>query len=256
MNTPGTASTHSCIETMRRIIIVAAGLLLALSPVAQARAQGVAHVDRVSLTGFSLKEVPATGPGDFFAVFLTGDGGWTTLEKSVSPPLTAAGIPVVGFSQLWYLLRKRSPDRAAADLGRVIATYRAKWHRNSVVVIGYSRGAGIVPFAVNRLPALQREAVKVVVLLGAEHTTGFQLGIRDLFTTARRPDEVAVMPELRQIHFATIVCVYGEFEGDTLCPELPPPAILVKMPGTHHFGGKYAEIGTRIVEIVGAARGP
>lgn len=95
----------------------------------------------------------------------------------------------------------------------------------------------------------------MVVLLGAEHTAGFQLGIRDLFTRAPRPDEVAVMPELRQMGSATLVCFYGVLEADTLCPELASPVIAVKMPGAHHFGGQYAEIGTRIVEIVGAARG-
>jgi len=81
------------------------------------------------------------------------------------------------------------------------------------------------------------------------------LGVRDLLTGKPRPDEVAVMPELRQIDSAIIACFYGVLEADTLCPELAPPAIAVQMPGAHHFGGRYPEIGHRIVEIMGTTHG-
>ena len=233
-----------------RAFLLAAGLLLALVPVKTPRAQGAAPPATLSVADLPLTEVLASGTGDVFAVFLTGDGGWTSLERGTVAPLIAAGVPVVGFSQLRYLLRRRTPDRVAADLGRIIEAYRAKWHRNSVVVIGYSRGAGIVPFAVNRLPAPAREAVTAVVLIGAEHTAGFHLGLRDLVTSAPGRDEVPVMPELRQFAGAALVCFYGVDERDTLCPELPPPAIGVMMSGGHHFDGQYEAIGERIVQVV------
>jgi len=239
-----------------RLAMIGAALVMALAPVARALAQDAVPPAVASVRDLPLKEVRATVPGDVFAVFLTGDGGWTTLERGVTTPLIAAGVPVVGFSQLRYLLRKRSPDRVGADLGRIIAAYRAKWHRNSVVVIGYSRGAGIVPFAVARLPAAQRDAVKAVVLIGAEHTAGFHLGLRDLVGSGPWKDELPVMPELRQLGAATIVCFYGEAETDTLCPELAAPAITVRMPGGHHFDGRYGDIGNRIVQVVQAAAKP
>lgn len=232
----------------RLVLLAAAGLAMTFAP--PARAQGLKRHIPFGIAHLPLTEVPATGPGDVLAVFLTGDGGWTTLERGVSAELRGAGIPVVGFSQLWYLLHRRTPERVGEDLGRIIATYRARWHRGSVVVIGYSRGAGIVPFAVNRLPPAQRAAVKEVVLIGAEHTAGFKLGPRELFTSKPRADEVPVMPELSRLGSATLVCFYGRRESDTLCPELPAPAIAVMMPGAHHFSGRYGEIGRRIAETV------
>lgn len=245
---------------MTRLVVGAVALTvaltLALSPVARAGAQDSARVAVPSVSDLPLKEVRSTGTGDVFAIFLTGDGGWTSLERGVVAPLIAADVPVVGFSQLRYLLRKRTPDRVAADLGRIIAAYRAKWHRRAVVVIGYSRGAGIVPFAVHRLPATQRAAVTAVVLIGAEHTAGFHLGLRDLIFSGPFRDELPVMPELRQLGATTLVCFYGDREADTLCPELDAPAIMVKMPGGHHFSGRYGEIGTRIVDALAAAGKP
>jgi type IV secretory pathway VirJ component len=63
------------------------------------------------------------------------------------------------------------------------------------------------------------------------------------------------MPELRKLGATSVLCFYGDEEADTLCPELGPPAVVVRMTGGHHLDGAYAEIGNRIVQhVTGAAR--
>ncbi len=217
--------------------------LLAVAGASTARAQSAFVSD------LPLNEVKSAGAGRVFAIFLTGDGGWVTLDERVSAELAAKGIPVVGFNQRTYLWSGKTPDQAAADLGRIITAYRALWRRDSVVVIGYSRGAGIAPFAVNRLPPALRGTVKAVVLIGAEHGAGFHFRMRDLLSSAPSADDVPVMPELRKLGGITIACFYGADEPDTLCPELAPPAVVIKMLGGHHMDGAYQEIGRRIVAL-------
>ena len=198
-----------------------------------------------------LRELAVKGAGHLFAIFLSGDGGFVALDRRVSAELNRRGIPVVGYSQLRYLWRAKTPDREGADLGRIIAAYADKWRRDSVLVIGYSRGAGTAPYAVNRLPPAQRAHVAALVLIGAEHTAGFHFGLRDIFRHGNAPDEVPVMPELRKLGALPLVCFYGDKERDTLCPELAPPAVVVKLPGDHHFNGAYAEIGQRMANVLG-----
>jgi len=205
----------------------------------------------VSVTDLPLTEVPTTGKGTYLAVFLSGDGGWVTVDKEVSKVLAERGIPVVGVNSRAYLWNGKTPEQTGADLARIIAAYRARWQRDSVVIIGYSRGAGIAPFAVNRLPADVRGRVTTVVLIGAEHGAGFHFHLRDLVRTGLAADDVLVLPELRSLGATRVVCFYGADEDDTLCPELAPPAIVVKMKGGHHLDGEYVTIGQRIVsEIV------
>ncbi len=218
-------------------------LTLAL-PFAAARAQ------LPSVADLPLTEVPAKGTGHLLAVFLTGDGGWVALDQGVSAELAAAGIPVVGFNQRSYLWAGKTPDQAAADLARIITTYGAHWHRDSVIVIGYSRGAGIAPFAVNRLPPAMRGTVKLVVLIGSEHLADFHFRMRDLISSAPAPDAVPLMPEIRQLGAVPLLCFYGEDEKDSICRDLAPPAVVVKMSGGHHLDGAYPEIGKRILAIV------
>ena len=91
-----------------------------------------------AVADLSLVEVPARGAGggDTFAIVLSGDGGWADIDKSLAASLSAKGIPVVGWSSLTYYWTPRTPDRAAADLARIIAHYTSAWGRETVIVVG------------------------------------------------------------------------------------------------------------------------
>ena len=201
-----------------------------------------------------LTEVPSAGRSRIFVVFISGDGGWAALDKSVSAALSARGYPVVGLNARTYLWSGKTPAQVGSDLGRIIRAYRQKWTRDSVVVVGYSRGAGIAPFAVNRLPAELRGAVAAVVLIGAERGAGFQFRMRDLLRSGPAGNEVPVLPEIAVLGATPLVCFYGDDETDTLCRDLHPPAIVVRMPGGHHLDGDYASIGQRIVSAITTGR--
>src|SRR3546814_3102258 len=93
----------------------------------------------------------SNAPGDSFAVLLSGDGGWAGLDKDVGEALKMHGIPVVGIDSLRYFWGKRTPDGLAQDVDRIIRYYAQRWHRHHVLLIGYSQGANVLPFAYNRL---------------------------------------------------------------------------------------------------------
>ena len=68
-------------------------------------------------------------------------------------------------------------DRVAADLATIIDHYRRKWQRDAVVLIGYSFGADILPFAFNRLPEEQRQRVLMLSLLGFAAAADFEIHV-------------------------------------------------------------------------------
>ena len=70
--------------------------------------------------------------------------------------LSAKGIPVVGLDSLRYFWTARTPEGLAADTDRMIRYYLAHFGKKRVLLIGYSQGADVLPFAVNRLPAATR----------------------------------------------------------------------------------------------------
>ncbi len=109
----------------------------------------------LTLKDLPLIEVPHTGTGndDLFAVLLSGDGGWAGIDKDVANSLAERGIPVVGWDTLRYFWTARTPEGLARDLDRTLDYYVTAWDRPRALLIGYSQGADVLPFAVNRLPA-------------------------------------------------------------------------------------------------------
>ena len=177
----------------------------------------------------------------------SGDGGWRDLDKTIGEILAQRGVPVVGVDCLRYFWQQRDPDRVAADLARILATARAAWHTPDALVIGYSFGADVLPFAVNRLPASEREHVVLLSLLGLEPRAPFEIEVSGWLGET---DENAplVLPELQRFDASRLQCVYGEEEEDTLCtaPELAR-AEIVKLSGGHHFDGDYEKLADAIL---------
>src|SRR5258705_13611391 len=102
----------------------------------------------------TLIEIPSTaGRSDTLVVFVSGDGGWAKIDKSVSKVFAENGMPVVGLNALQYFWTKRTPESAARDLQSILETYLKNWKKERVLFVGYSRGADVLPFMINRLPA-------------------------------------------------------------------------------------------------------
>jgi type IV secretory pathway VirJ component len=195
-------------------------------------------------------EFPSPQPGDRIAVFLTGDGGWRPVDREITKALTANGISVVGISTPAYFSKRRSADQSACALAGVIRKYQQRWNAPRVMVIGFSRGADVAPFMVNRLPADVRASVQLVALLGPEPTINFEYHpFWSIFRYIRHPPLFPVMPEIQAMRGLNVLCVYGGSEKDSLCPALDPSQFrIVREPGGHHYGGRYDEVAKAILD--------
>jgi type IV secretory pathway VirJ component len=182
---------------------------------------------------------PDAGPTDTFAIILSGDGGWAGLDKAVAEALSAHGIPVVGLDSLRYFWSARTTEGLARDTDHMIRYYLAHLAKKRALLIGYSQGADVLPFAVNRLPAATRARVALVVLMGMSEHALFEFHVSSWISndTTGPP----TLPEVNRIEGAPVLCIYGDGDRDTLCPKLDPAKVkVVKLPGGHHFNGDYA----------------
>lgn len=194
-----------------------------------------------------LVEVPAVGTPRALAVILSGDGGWASLDREVGDALAGAGVAVVGLNSLAYFWTKRTPDGTTDDLARIIRAYRARWRTRAVLLVGYSRGADVVPFLAHRLPPDLRDAVTLVALLGPARTTDFEFHVTD-WLGGDDASALPVAPEVAQLRGLRVLCVEGADEDDGLCPTLDPAQVhRMTLPGGHHFGGDYGAITSRIL---------
>jgi len=193
-----------------------------------------------------LQEVHAAGGAAEFALLLTGDGGWAGLDQELAARLAAKGVPTVALNSLKYFWTGRTPEQTAGDVTRVLRHYLAAWHAQRVLLIGYSFGADVLPFVVNRLPPEVRAQVASVSLLGLDAHASFEIHLADWVSdTDAGP---ATRPELEALKEMPILCIYGEGEADSICPQLTAGHITREQVGKgHHFSGEYALLADRIL---------
>jgi type IV secretory pathway VirJ component len=199
-----------------------------------AAACGVGPVDDLPLV-----EMAPPRPGEPLAIFVSGDGGWRAIDRRIAEGLNARGYGVVGLVSPRFFVRGRTAEESAYALQRIVEHYTIAWRAPRVIVVGYSRGAGVLPFMINRLTPRWRSKIAAVALIGLEPTIGFQL-------FAMEP-EIPVRDEVERLRGKRVLCFYGVNERDSLCRQLSPAVVTpIAEPGAHHFTGNYDDVARTI----------
>lgn len=214
-----------------------------------ARTRAAPAVSAAELKDLPVIEVHSTNTSDTMAVLISGDGGWAGIDKELAAALSKQGMPVVGLDSLRYFWKARTPEGTAADVDRLVRHYLSAWKKQSVVLIGFSQGADVMPFVVNRLPAATRERVRLVALLSLSETAVFEFHLQNWLGAAK--NTIPVTPELLRMKGVRGLCVYGADETDSLCTKPAGKSLqVVKLSGGHHFDGNYAKLASLLLSHI------
>jgi type IV secretory pathway VirJ component len=197
-----------------------------------------------ALAGLPLTEVPAQKPGDDrLVVMLSGDGGWAALDRGVSAKFAAQGIGTVGLDSLSYFWKKRTPAETATAVAGIIEWYTQHWNKRRVILFGYSFGADVLPFIVNRLPPPVLARIDRVVFAGPGHRAAFEFHLTNWLSDTPE-DGLPVVDEIRRMPPVRAICLYGSDEGPaSACPGLKNTTVILReLPGDHHFNDDYARV--------------
>lgn len=184
------------------------------------------------------------------AIIYSGDGGWRDIDQKLGAHLQDEGIPVVGVDALRYFWNEKTPEQTAADLSRIIATYRERWQVENVVLIGYSFGANILPATYRRLPESDRQAVRLVSLLALSHQADFEIAVTGWLGYTGAGKHGDPVDDLSGVEPNKIQCIHGVEEEDSACPAVEEIAgtDVESRKGGHHFDGDYEALTRLIVD--------
>lgn len=191
-------------------------------------------------------EVPAAGGSDTVTLFYSGDGGWRDLDRIVAGEMARQGYPVAGVDTLRTFWTYMPPEQAARDLSATLDHYRRAWGAKSFVLAGYSFGADILAPVYNRLPAADRNCIRLLVFLALSKDAVFEIEVSGWLGKGGVGMDLA--PELARLPAEKILCVYGQKEtAETGCTEITDPrAEKLALPGGHHFDEDYPKL-TRLI---------
>jgi uncharacterized protein (TIRG00374 family) len=206
-----------------------------------------------SLADLPLSELePRASATDQLAVLWTGDGGYGVTDKGIAHELASHGIAVVVVNSQHYFWTPRTPEGASHDLERILRHYLRAWNKERVVYVGYSHGADVLPFLLNRLPKDLRDRTDVVALLGISARADFEFHMMDLIRDAKRPTARPTLPELEQLRGSRLLVFYGTEDEDTIGPQLDSTLVEKHaITSGHRFGSNYGEIVAAILKTAG-----
>lgn len=193
-----------------------------------------------------------------FVILYSGDGGWAEFADEMAKEFAARKIPVVGINSMRYFWKAKPPEQGAKDLERLIRHYSGQFKTKKVHLVGFSFGAGVLPFFVSRLPADIKATVETVAMVAPYRKADFEFFLSDWFFDDDRG--VEVLPEVKRLKIsARKVCVFPTQEKKfSLCTQQEDASeknkestdILktVELPGGHHFDGQTSKVVQSVLE--------
>ncbi|MGX9178488.1 virulence factor family protein [Mesorhizobium sp. BHbdii] len=201
--------------------------------------------------GLPLTVLDAKPSRDTMAVIYSGDGGWRDIDREVGNALQQQGVPVVGIDSLRYFWSERQPQATADDLARIISYYRKRWNVRSVLLIGYSFGADVLPRTYNLLPPATRTVVRQVTLMALSHQADYKISVLGWLGAEGEGSAGDPVDDIKAIDPSLVQCIYGTEEEDDACPALKSLGIgVIAINGGHHFDGDYPALTRRVLDAL------
>jgi type IV secretory pathway VirJ component len=189
-------------------------------------------------------ESRAFGKNDYYVIFLTGNGGWRDLAQSVAHYLNSKGISVLAINAKKYFWSEKKPAQIACDLETLIDRYSTKWGPEKVVLLGYSMGAEVLPFAVNCLEDKYRHELTDLILIGPWQKATFKVNLLDYVMEVNKGADIYDELQKLKMKRAYVICDDNKI---SICNKgLDNVIDHDLLEGGHHYGGDYSALSKMI----------
>ncbi len=167
---------------------------------------------------------------------ITGDGGMVRFDLKMLREYQNNGFSYIGLSSLKYFITGKTPEKIAHDIIPVIRHYSEEWNKETIVLVGFSFGAEIIPFLHNRLSTEMKQKVKLVVLLTPAKTSQFRIRLRDMIGMDKKKEPYNVADETAKIKSSRVLAVFGKEEKPSLKETPKQPNLKIALiKGGHGF---------------------
>ncbi len=194
-----------------------------------------------------LFNAPAANMGKTLVVYISGDGGDNSFSKDFCKQWSNKGSDVILFNSRKYFWSKKTPEKTAADVERIIRHYRQIKKRDKILLIGYSFGADVLPFVVTRLPTELSASINNIVLMSPAKINDFEVHLSGLLGVTPK-NGFGVVDEINRMKGTPVLIVQGINEEDRIS------AAAIKIP-KHKFlmiegGHRYESMTGNLVDHI------
>ena len=183
-----------------------------------------------------VKEWKAPAPNPL-VLYISGDGGLNSFTIALCEKMNRAGYYVIALNTRSYFWKRKTPQQSAADIYTFIENKFKARNNHRWIWVGYSFGADVSPFIINRLPAPVYSGLMSVVLLAPSPTTDFEIHLMDMLGSGKKRN-MDVVAEINRMSNIKLTSLHGAGDKD-----FPKKNITLKnyhtetLPGSHNFDG-------------------
>jgi len=193
-----------------------------------------------------IKIIPSSKPSKTMLFMISGDGGWTGFDQQLSEHLAIQGCPVIGLDALQYFWSAKTPEEVIKDITPVLNHYLSEWHCEQFVLLGYSFGANVVPFLVNRFSPEVRNKIKLVAMMSPDVKADFEIHISDMINIFGERGDYNVKSEMIKMKERTLL-IFGSDETRKF-DDLPKNQFKeITISGGHHYGDNFDALSNGII---------
>ncbi|MGN6291502.1 MAG: AcvB/VirJ family lysyl-phosphatidylglycerol hydrolase [Chitinophagaceae bacterium] len=185
-----------------------------------------------------------------FVFLVSGDGGVKGFTASLCTAIHDRGYSIASLDSHAYFWDKKTPEQTASAIADYLTTALQSRANHHWVMIGYSFGADITPFVVNRLPDSLKNQLTDVVLLSPSTSTDFEIHLSDMLGIGKKRS-MDVVAEINHLGNQKTTIFFGEDESGFPINQIR----LAKyhsdvIKGGHHFDGNFQAVAEKITDII------
>lgn len=174
--------------------------------------------------------------------YLSGDGGFNKFSNSLCEGINKKGFDVIALNSKSYFWDKKTPEQTATDVNNYLVKKLAGRKNQQVVMIGYSFGADVLPFILNRIPKDIHDKILVSFLMASSGSTDLEIHWSDILG-GNSKREMDVVTELNKLVNDKIVIISASDDGHLALNKISLKRYTHEvLPGGHHFDGDTDEI--------------
>lgn len=195
----------------------------------------------VNAQSLPTKEWAATNANPL-VFYISGDGGFNKFSMSLCGSLNKKGFDVVALNSKSYFWNKKTPEQTSSDISNYLSKKLAGRKNQEIIMVGYSFGADVLPFILNRLSKNIADRVAVSFLIASSGSTDFEIHWSDMFggNIKRSMD---VVNEINQLGNSKVVLIGASDDGNLNVKKITLKKYTREvLPGGHHFDGDTEEI--------------
>ncbi|MEJ1934351.1 AcvB/VirJ family lysyl-phosphatidylglycerol hydrolase [Nostoc sp. NIES-2111] len=178
-------------------------------------------------------------------LLLSGDGGWTDVEESLSAEFVDYGLTVIGVDSRRTFVSDHAREEIAHYLEHLTGSGQG------LIIVGYAFGADLLPIVWPALSRNLRDSTVRVAMISPTHDGSLRIDPTGRYDAAFGPT-IPLQQTVQHVPRSRLVCIFGMQErlsGYSSCtnPQFDP-AERVELPGGHDLGRNYADVAGAIAK--------